>query len=125
MPNVELTQNRVNSKLKGNLLNKDYPVGGSKANWFEKELGFYQTNSSQLSNQIKLDQSKVLGDFTTENSVTILISLLGSNNNEDIEEAIDSIRGMINLTALKHDEDRKYISVKMDKVKAEKSLLTN
>ncbi|MDW5524976.1 T7SS effector LXG polymorphic toxin [Carnobacterium maltaromaticum] len=103
--NVELTQNSVNSKLKGYLLNKEHPVGGSKANWFEKALGFNQTNSNQLSNQIKFDQSKATQTAITDygvkfsqiipitgpNGKTIKIEFVWIKNNDGIVRLVTSI----------------------------------
>lgn len=82
-------------------------------------------NASEKSPDWQVKLANVLGDFTTENSVTILISLLGSSNNEVIEAAIDSIRVMTHLDVFKNTEVRKLISVKMDQLKDKNSLLTN
>lgn len=51
--------------------------------------------------------------------------MLGSNNDEVIEAAIDSIRGMTNIEVLKDDKVRKLITIKMDQVKNKNSLLSN
>jgi hypothetical protein len=64
--NAKLTQESINSKLDGYLLNKEHPVGGSKANWFEKALGFNKNNSQQLSSQIIFDKSKAVQTAVTE-----------------------------------------------------------
>lgn len=62
----KLTQESINSKLDGYLLNKEHPIGGSKAKWFEKALGFNKNNSQQLSSQIIFDKSKAVQTAVTE-----------------------------------------------------------
>lgn len=94
-------------------------------NFSEDDWKLLVINASEKSPDWQVKLANVLGDFTTENSVTILISLLGSSNNEVIEAAIDSIRGMTHLDVFKNTEVRKLISVKMDKLKDKNSLLTN
>lgn len=94
-------------------------------NFSEDDWKLLVINASEKSLDWQVKLANVLGDFTTENSVTILISLLGSNNDEVIEAAIDSIRGMTHLDILKNTEVRKLISVKMDQLKDKNSLLTN
>lgn len=64
--NTKLTQESINSKLDGYLLNKEHPVGGSKASWFEKALGFNKNNSQQLNSQIIFDKSKAVQTAVTE-----------------------------------------------------------
>lgn len=94
-------------------------------NFSEDDWKLLVINASEKSPDWQVKLANVLGDFTTENSVSILISLLGSNNDEVIEAAIDSIRGMTHLDILKNTEVRKLISVKMDQLKDKNSLLTN
>lgn len=94
-------------------------------NFSEDDWKLLVINASEKSPDWQVKLANVLGDFTTENSVTILISLLGSSNNEVIEAAIDSIRGMTHLDVFKNTEVRKLISVKMDQLKDKHSLLTN
>lgn len=95
-------------------------VNFSEDDW---KLLIINANKKNPDWQIKL--ANVLGDFTTENSMTILISLLGSNNDEVIEAAIDSIRGMTHLEVLKNAEVRKLIYVRTNELKDKNSLLTN
>ena len=95
-------------------------VNFSEDDW---KLLIINANKKNPDWQIKL--ANVLGDFTTENSMTILISLLGSNNDEVIEAAIDSIREMTHLDVLKNAEVRKLISVRTNELKDKNSLLTN
>ncbi len=67
------------------LENKEHPVGGSKANWFEKGLGFNQTNSNQLSNQIKFDQSKATQTSVQPYSSSKFTSLYKPNQTVEAE----------------------------------------
>ncbi|WP_317945960.1 HEAT repeat domain-containing protein [Carnobacterium maltaromaticum] len=94
-------------------------------NFSEDDWKLLVINASEKSPDWQVKLANVLGDFTTENSVSILISLLGSSNDEVIEAAIDSIRGMTHLDVFKNTEVRKLISVKMDQLKDKNSLLTN
>lgn len=94
-------------------------------NFSEDDWKLLVINASEKSPDWQVKLANVLGDFTTENSVTILISLLGSNNDEVIEAAIDSIRGMTNIEVLKDDKVRKLITIKMDQLKNKNSLLSN
>ncbi len=66
LKNPNLTQESINSKLDGYLLNKEHPVGGSKANWFDKALGFNRNNSQQLSKQITFDKSTSVQTSVTD-----------------------------------------------------------
>ncbi|MBO0470074.1 hypothetical protein JZO66_05930 [Enterococcus sp. DIV0242_7C1] len=66
LKNPNLTQESINSKLDGYLLNKEHPVGGSKANWFDKALGFNRNNSQQLSKQITFDKSTAVQTSVTD-----------------------------------------------------------
>lgn len=94
-------------------------------NFSEDDWKLLVINASEKSPDWQVKLANLLGDFTTENSVTILISLLGSNNDEVIEAAIDSIRGMTNIEVLKDDKVRKLITIKMDQLKNKNSLLSN
>ena len=55
LANNKITQNSVVSKLSNYLLNKEHPVGGSKADWFEKSLGFTKDNAGDLAKQVKFN----------------------------------------------------------------------
>lgn len=94
-------------------------------NFSEDDWKLLIINASEKSPDWQVKLANVLGDFTTENSVTILISLLGSNDNEVLEAAIDSIRGMTNIEILKDDKVRKLITIKMNKLEKKDSILTN
>lgn len=94
-------------------------------NFSEDDWKLLVINASEKSPDWQVKLANLLGDFTTENSVTILISLLGSNNDEVIEAAIDSIRGMTNIEVLKDEKVRKLITIKMDQLKNKNSLLSN
>lgn len=54
------TNQSVNDKLNRYLLNKEHPVGGSKANWFEQALGFTKENMDDLACQITFDPNKAV-----------------------------------------------------------------
>ena len=55
-----LTRASVVDTLALYLLNPAQPVGGAKAAWFEKALGFTEANSGQLAKQIVFDASKAV-----------------------------------------------------------------
>lgn len=60
-----VTQTSVDDKLAKYLLNKDHPVGGSKAKWFDEALGFGQENVNDLAKQIVFNEkSAVKGALT-------------------------------------------------------------
>lgn len=75
-------------------------AGTTVENFSEDDWKLLVINASEKSPDWQVKLANVLGDFTTENSVSILISLLGSSNNEVIEAAIDSIRGMTHRGAV-------------------------
>ncbi|MEZ2436228.1 DUF6883 domain-containing protein, partial [Raoultella planticola] len=60
------TQSSVEQKLANYLLDKQHPVGGSKAEWFDSALGFNKTNSSELSKQIIFDPAKAVKTTETQ-----------------------------------------------------------
>lgn len=57
---------RKATTLTGYLLNPSHPVGGSKAAWFQKALGFTQNNADELAKQIIFDSSQAVKTGTTE-----------------------------------------------------------
>ncbi|TPV33547.1 DUF6883 domain-containing protein [Pantoea anthophila] len=79
--NASETQTSVDSKLTNYLLAKDHPVGGSKAEWFDKALGFNQGNSSDLAKQIVFEPSKAVKTAETQHGVKYdqVISITGAN----------------------------------------------
>lgn len=60
------TEASVEDKLQRYLLNKDHPVGGPKAKWFQEALGFTQENGSDLARQIRFDPVKAVATELTE-----------------------------------------------------------
>ena len=78
---TEITQKSVLSKLSNYLLNKEHPVGGSKADWFQKALGFGKDNMDDLAKQITFDPAKAV--FTRNNGFADLyqqiIPIKGAN----------------------------------------------
>ncbi|WP_237162948.1 DUF6883 domain-containing protein [Serratia symbiotica] len=64
--NTSETQVSVDQKLANYLLDKQHPVGGSKAEWFDSALGFNKTNSNELAKQIVFDSSKAVKTAETQ-----------------------------------------------------------
>ncbi|WP_267369138.1 MULTISPECIES: DUF6883 domain-containing protein [unclassified Pantoea] len=79
--NASETQTSVDSKLTNYLLAKDHPVGGSKAEWCDKALGFNQGNSSDVAKQIVFEPSKAVKTAETQLGVKYdqVISITGAN----------------------------------------------
>jgi len=79
--NTPKTQASVDNKLTNYLLEKDHPVGGSKAEWFDKALGFNKDNSSELAKQIVFEPSKAVETAETQHGVKYdqVISITGAN----------------------------------------------
>ncbi len=50
----------VEDKLERYLLNPEHPIGGPKANWFKKALGFTKENLKDLAKQIVFDPKKAV-----------------------------------------------------------------
>jgi RHS repeat-associated protein len=61
-----LSQKSVTKKLDEYLLNKSHPTGGTKANWFEKALGFTKENMQDLAKQIKFEATTAVETQTTK-----------------------------------------------------------
>ncbi|MFJ4375341.1 polymorphic toxin-type HINT domain-containing protein [Pseudomonas japonica] len=61
-----ITRASVSEKLDRYLLNKDHPVGGSKAKWFDQALGFNKGNAADLSRQIVFDEKKSVKTALTQ-----------------------------------------------------------
>lgn len=78
---LAIQKKSVEKKLDTYLLNKDHPVGGSKANWFEKALGFTKENAGQLAKQIVFDENVAVQTAVTEHGIKYnqLISIVGAN----------------------------------------------
>ncbi|PAM93702.1 hypothetical protein B4N84_15610 [Flavobacterium sp. IR1] len=78
---VSITEKSVADKLNNYLLNKEHPVGGSKANWFEKALGFTKQNADKLAKQIIFDPSKAVskGNNGHANMYEQIIPITGAN----------------------------------------------
>ncbi|MBF7995940.1 VENN motif pre-toxin domain-containing protein [Rahnella laticis] len=75
------TQLSVDQKLANYLLDKQHPVGGSKAEWFDSAPGFYKTNSNELSKQIVFDPSTAIKTADTQFGTKYdqVISISGTN----------------------------------------------
>jgi hypothetical protein len=73
----------VADKLARYLLNPDHPVGGEKANWFNKALGFTQDNASQLAEQIQFDAATAVETGVTQYGTQYnqTITIIGANGN--------------------------------------------
>ncbi|ROP60173.1 filamentous hemagglutinin [Enterobacter sp. BIGb0383] len=81
LKNAPETQTSVDNKLANYLLAKDHPVGGSKAEWFDKALGFNKGNSSDLAKQIVFEPGKAVKTAETQHGVKYdqVISITGAN----------------------------------------------
>ena len=81
--NPKPTQVSVDEKLNDYLLNPDYPVGGSKAKWFDEALGYNKSNIEDFSKQIVFDSKKAVQTSVTEHGVKYnqIISIKGANGN--------------------------------------------
>ncbi|MCT4713476.1 VENN motif pre-toxin domain-containing protein, partial [Enterobacteriaceae bacterium H18W14] len=79
--NTAETQSSVEQKLANYLLDKQHPVGGSKAEWFDSALGFNKTNSNELSKQIVFDPAKAVKTTETQFGTKYdqVIPISGSN----------------------------------------------
>jgi filamentous hemagglutinin len=75
------TRASVDDKLARYLLNKDHPVGGSKAKWFEDALGFNQNNADDLAKQIVFDEKLAVSTELTKHGQKYnqVISIQGAN----------------------------------------------
>ena len=71
----------LESKLKGYLLNPAHPQNQTKAEWFDKALGFNQTNWQELASQLHFDTSRATATKTTPYGQTFeqTIPLTGAN----------------------------------------------
>jgi hypothetical protein len=71
----------VNDKLKRYLLNSAHPEGGPKAKWFEKALGFRQSNIDDLAKQIVFNAEKAVQKECTPHGVKFnqVIEIVGAN----------------------------------------------
>jgi hypothetical protein len=78
---TEITQRSVLSKLSTYLLNKEHPVGSSKADWFQKALGFSKDNMDDLAKQINFDSTKAIskGNNGFANMYEQIIPIKGAN----------------------------------------------
>ncbi|MFT8349081.1 DUF6883 domain-containing protein [Clostridium saccharoperbutylacetonicum] len=76
-----LSQESVVDKLDRYLLNKEHPVGKSKAEWFDKALGFNKSNLNDLSKQIVFDENKAVQTAVTEfgTKYNQVITITGTN----------------------------------------------
>jgi hypothetical protein len=78
------TSESVNEKLQKYLLDINHPVGGSKAKWFKKSLGFTQDNFNDLAKQIRFDPSKAIQTGATQYGTKFnqIIKITGANGKE-------------------------------------------
>jgi len=63
---VSVTRASVDDKLARYLLNKDHPIGGSKADWFDQALGYNQKNADDLARQINFNENLAVKTSLTE-----------------------------------------------------------
>ena len=78
---IASTAESVTDKLRRYLLNPNHPVGGDKATWFKKALGFTQENLGDLAKQIKFDQAKAVATELTQHGQKYeqVINIVGAN----------------------------------------------
>lgn len=71
----------VADKLNRYLLNPDHPVGGSKADWFRRALGFTRDNAAQLANQIVFKANEAVQTAVTQfgTKYNQIIQIVGAN----------------------------------------------
>lgn len=76
-----ITQASVDDKLARYLLNMEHSVGGSKAKWFEKALGFNQKNLGDLAKQIIFNEKSAVKTALTEHGQKFnqVIPITGAN----------------------------------------------
>jgi hypothetical protein len=87
------TELSVESKLANYLLNPNHAGGGaSKAEWFEKALGFNLKNSEELASQVVFDAKKAVQTSVTQYGTKFnqTISIAGANG-----RTIDVVFGWI------------------------------
>jgi len=79
--NTAETQASVDKKLTTYLLEKEHPVGGSKAEWFDSALGFNKANSNELAKQIVFDPAKAVKTAETQFGVKYdqVVPITGAN----------------------------------------------
>ncbi|NMH61547.1 hypothetical protein HCJ96_16065 [Alteromonas sp. MYP5] len=78
---IDTTKISVDTKLEKYLLNKEHPVGASKAKWFEAALGFNIENSNELSSQIVFDEQAAVKTELTQHGQKYnqIIPIIGAN----------------------------------------------
>lgn len=75
------TEASVARKLDTYLLDPHHPVGGTKAEWFRRALGFTQGNAADLARQLTFDESKAVTTGVTKygQKFNQVISVTGAN----------------------------------------------
>jgi hypothetical protein len=75
------TAESVADKLRRYMLDPNHPVGGDKATWFRKALGFTQENLDYLARQIKFDPAKAIATELTQHGQKFeqVIQIVGAN----------------------------------------------
>ena len=73
--------NWILNKLDQYLLNPQHPKGSSKADWFQKALGFNRDNMGELAAQLRFNPSKAIQTEVTEYGIKYnqLIKIVGKN----------------------------------------------
>jgi hypothetical protein len=76
-----LTARSVSDKLARYLLNPDHPVGGQKAQWFDKALGFTRENAGDLAKQFVFSESNAVQTAVTQYGTKFnqVINVTGAN----------------------------------------------
>lgn len=101
------TRTSVNDKLARYLLNKLHPVGGSKAQWFERALGFTLNNSDDIARQI-IFNSKT-SNWNSNKNINMLQEYTVVKSLEDINEVVK--KGTIGTILMVFKDDINHYEV--------------
>ncbi|HXS84231.1 MAG TPA: hypothetical protein VN741_01155 [Mycobacterium sp.] len=98
---IRLSQESVIDKLWRYLLDREHDVGGPKADWFERALGFTRQNLADLAKQIVFDPNKAWETGVTQfgTKYNEIISVTGANG-KTIEILTGWIRGSDGIVKL-------------------------
>ncbi|MHA3022473.1 WXG100-like domain-containing protein [Mycobacterium sp. BMJ-28] len=102
---ANLSQASVRDKLERYLLNPDHEIGGPKAAWFERALGFTRENAPDLAKQIVFDESRAVETGVTQfgtkynevipvtgaNGKTIDVTFAWIRNNDGVVRLVTAI----------------------------------
>jgi len=71
----------VADKLQRYLLNPEHPIGGAKAQWFDRALGYTRQNAGGLAQQLVFDETKAVQTAVTPYGTKFnqTINVVGAN----------------------------------------------